>query len=161
QRFVDGKTESYPLPGFLHKFAARRILRDRDGGLWIGTYTDGLLHLHQGRTDQFSLSDGLSAEDIGALLEDGEGNIWATTNGGLDRFRDYSIPTFSVKQGMSATIVGSVLADRAGSVWLATYGGFNHWDKGQITIPETGSIKRDGKLRGRAPNSLFQDDRGR
>jgi signal transduction histidine kinase/ligand-binding sensor domain-containing protein len=161
QRFVDGKTEAYPLPGFSLNFQARRILRDRDGGLWIGTSTDGLLHVHQGRTDQFSLSDGLTAEDAGAFLEDREGNIWVTTNGGLDRFRDYSIPTFSVKHGLLATIVGSILAGKDGSVWLATYGGLNRWDRGQITVPETGSAKEDGKLNGRAPNSLFQDDRGR
>jgi len=161
QRFVDGKTEAYPLPGLSLKFRARRILRDRDGGLWIGTSTDGLLHLHNGRTEQFSLSDGISAEDIGVLFEDGEGNIWVTTNGGLDRFREYSIPTLSVKQGLLKTTVGSVLADRDGRVWLGTYGGLNQWNNGQITIPLTGSAKRDGKLNGQAPNSLFQDDRGR
>jgi signal transduction histidine kinase/ligand-binding sensor domain-containing protein len=161
QRFVDGKTEPYSLPDLALKFRARRILRDRDGGLWIGTYTDGLLHVHQGKTDQFSLSDGLSAEHVGALFEDREGNIWVTTGGSLDRFRDFAVPTFSVKQGLLKTVVGSVLADRDGSVWLSTYGGLNRWDNGKITIPRTGIAKRDGKINGQAPNSLFQDDRGR
>ena len=40
----------------------RRLLRDRDGGLWIGTEGRGLLHVHQGRTDQFTRTDGLSAD---------------------------------------------------------------------------------------------------
>ena len=160
-RFVDGKTETYSLPGISFQFRARRILRDRDGGLWIATSVNGILHVHQGRTDQFSLSDGLTAEDAGNIFEDREGNIWVVTNNGLDRFRDFAVPTFSVKQGMLNTIVGSVLADRDGSVWLATYGGLNQWNKGKIEIPATGSAKRDGKLDGQNPNSLFQDDSGR
>jgi signal transduction histidine kinase/ligand-binding sensor domain-containing protein len=160
-RFVDGKAEAYSLPGHLGKFPANRILRDRDGGLWIGTFSQGLVHVHQGRTDLFSRTDGFSGEGVSALFEDREGNIWVSTPEGLDRFRDFAVATLTVKQGLSKNIVGSVLADKDGSVWLATYGGLNRWNHGQITIPSTGSASRDGKLNGSDPSSLFQDDRGR
>ena len=53
RRFVDGKTEAYPLPGTVRQFRTDRLLRDRDGGLWIGTQDRGLLHVHQGRADVF------------------------------------------------------------------------------------------------------------
>src|SRR5262249_35520386 len=161
QRFVDGKIEPYRLPGLALKFRARRMLRDRDGGLWIATSGYGILHVHEGRTDRFSLSDGLTAEHVDTLFEDHEGDIWVITINGLDRFRDFAVPTFSVKQGLLDTIVGSVLADRDGSVWLATFGGLNRWNKGQGEIAATGSARRDGKLNGQNPNSLFQDDSGR
>jgi ligand-binding sensor domain-containing protein len=61
RRFVDGKTEAYPLPGGLPQGDAWRLLRDRNGGLWIGTAGGGLAHVHQGRTDVFASSDGLLA----------------------------------------------------------------------------------------------------
>src|SRR5262249_8950173 len=64
-------------------------------------------------------------------------------------------------QGLSNALVGSILAARDGSVWLSTYNGLNRWTNGQVTIPPTGSAKRDGKLSGRNPHSLFQDDSGR
>src|SRR5215813_6215888 len=64
-RFVDGKTEA--LSGVARGFYASRLLRDRDGGLWIGTYGRGLMHQHQGRTDLFTQSDGLSSESVDAL----------------------------------------------------------------------------------------------
>jgi len=156
-RFVDGKTEAYPLPGPVRQFKAYRLLRDRDGGLWIGTYGQGLVHVHQGRTDVFAPSDGFSGEDVFALFEDREGSIWAPTTGGLDRFRDFAVATSNMKQGLSDAIVGSVLAARDGSVWLSTIGGLDRWNHGQIAI----FGKRDGKLNGQAPNSLFQDGRGR
>jgi len=160
-RFVDGKTEPYFLPGFAMKFRANRILRDRDGGLWIGTFDGGLVHVHQGMTDAFAQSNSLTADDVYALFEDREGNIWVSTVDGLDRFRDFAVATLTVKQGLSNAAVGSVLAARDGSVWFATSGGLNRWNNGQITIPHTGSTKQDGKLNGLNPHSLFQDDRGR
>jgi PAS domain S-box-containing protein len=159
-RFVDGKTEAYSPPGISRQFMSR-TLRDRNGGLWIGTHESGLLHVHQGKTDVFSTSDGLSGEVILGILEDREGNIWVGTNGGLDRFRDSAAVTFNVKQGLSNAAVATALADKDGSVWLATIGGLNRWDHGQIMIPPTGTAKRDGKLNGNNPTSLFQDDRGR
>ena len=61
-RFVDGKTEPYSIPGRAGQIRGRRMLRDRDGSLWIGTFNEGIVHVHQGRTDVFGLSDGLSGE---------------------------------------------------------------------------------------------------
>ena len=160
RRLVGGKPEPYPLPGNVQHFVTRRLLRDRDGGLWVGTSDRGLVHVHQRQTDVFSLPDGLTGDDVLALFQDREGSVWAATLNGLDRFRDFAVTTLSVKQGLSSAAVGSVLADRDGSVWLGTYGGLNRWNNGKITIARTGSVKRDGKLNGLAPNSLFQDDRG-
>src|SRR6185369_14483096 len=56
-RFIDGKTEAYPLPRVKGPFRGFRILRDRDGGLWIATL-EGLLHVHDGRIDTSAESDG-------------------------------------------------------------------------------------------------------
>ncbi len=161
-RFKDGKTEPHPIPGFSGNVHARRILRDRDGGIWTANSPHGLVHIYQGRTDQFGASDGLSGDEVLNLLQDREGNIWVSTLEGLDRFRDFAVATLKVKQGLSNALVGSVLADAHGSVWLATYGGLNIWDHGHITIPPTGGPEPNGKLNGdNAAGSLFQDKQGR
>ena len=149
-RFVDGKTEPYALSGIEGHFSARRILRDRDGGLWIGTADRGVVHVHQGRANVFGPADGLSGENIYFLFEDREGNIWIATGNGLDRLRDFAVVTYFTKHG-----VGSVLATRYGSVWLSTNGGLNQWNNGRVTTFD------DGKLNGQKPNSLFQDQSGR
>src|SRR5262249_10800009 len=134
RRFMDGKTEvAYPYPVPATQLQAHKLLRDRQGGLWCGISGHGLLHVHQGRTDVFAPSDGLSGGDIQALFEDREGNIWVATTDGLDRFRDFAVVTFSLKQGLSGTRVVSVLADRDGSIWLSTNDGLNRWNNGQIT----------------------------
>jgi signal transduction histidine kinase/ligand-binding sensor domain-containing protein len=178
RRFIDGKVQAYPSRGGGRQFSTNCLLRDRNGGLWIGTLSHGLFHVHDGRTDVFAQSDGLSGDFILRLFEDREGNIWVATSSGLDRFREFTVPTVSVKQGLSSTNVLSVLASKDGSVWFATDDGLNRWNNGQITIYRTGSVQAasDEAKRTQGPavreisgsrlpddsiGSLFEDDRGR
>ncbi|HME10758.1 MAG TPA: two-component regulator propeller domain-containing protein, partial [Bryobacteraceae bacterium] len=156
RKLVDGKAELYPIPRVVRQFTPSCLLRDRNGGLWIGTADQGLLHVHEGRTDLFAKSDGLSGDAIQRLFEDREGTIWVGTLDGLDRFRDLAVSTISGKQGLSNAAVWSVLAARDGSVWFGTIDGLNRWKDGQITIYRKRSGLADDRV-----DSLFQDDRGR
>src|SRR6185436_1546679 len=130
QRFVDGKTEEYSLPGVTGKLNVIRMLRDRDGSLWIGTSTGGLWRVHNGRLDSFGASDGLTGDSIGTFFEDREGNFWVATLNGLDRFRDFAVATFTEKQGLADGRVLSVLAAKDGSLWLGSFTGLTRWNKG-------------------------------
>jgi ligand-binding sensor domain-containing protein/signal transduction histidine kinase len=171
RRFIDGKTEAHSLLGATGQFWAKRLFYDRDGSLWIGTFERGILHLHEGRTDVFAPSDGLTGEDVYTFFEDREGNIWVSTNNGLDRFRDSAVTTLPVNQGLSNLVVRSVLAAKDGSIWLSTRGGLDRWSDGQITQygrllelptePGAGGNRPEGRSKLPSANSLFQDDRGR
>ena len=168
QRFSDGKTEAYSLPGIKGEFSAKRLRRDRDGTLWIGTQDRGIVHVHQGRTDVFGLSEGLSGENVFALFEDREGNIWVATINGLDRFRDFAVANFGVNQGLSS-VVQTVLATRDGSVWIVTNSGLNRWNNGRMTAyrerhepTATGIHEIVGSgIPDRGLRSLFEDNQGR
>jgi signal transduction histidine kinase/ligand-binding sensor domain-containing protein len=72
---------------------------DRDGGLWIATYYDGLQHVAQpdergaasiaeasARVERFTVRDGLSSNATTQPFQDADGNIWFGTQSGLDRF---------------------------------------------------------------------------
>jgi signal transduction histidine kinase/ligand-binding sensor domain-containing protein len=170
RRLVTGKTElAYPFPPPLQQIQAHNVLRDHDGGLWIGTSGWGLLHLHGGRTDVFTQTDDLSGDVVHALFEDRERNVWVATSNGLDRFRDSAVATFSMKQGLSNDSVTSVLAAADGSIWIGTRAGLNRWNHGQVTIyRERSGPTRPGVREIVGPglpdlgvHALFQDDRGR
>jgi len=163
-QFANDKLESYPVPAAINSklllrdrdLDANRVLRDRDGGLWIGTVERGLIHLHGGRTDVFTKADGLSGDVVLSVLEDREGNVWVATTGGLDRFRELPVATISVKQGLSSDATQSVLAAADGSIWIGAHDRLARWQNGKTAV----FGKPDG-LPDDAPQSLFQDDHGR
>ncbi len=153
--YKGGKTTPWQIPG-APKFPITRMLRDRDGALWIGTHGQGLLHVRQGRTDVFSRADGLSADEVLSVFEDREGNIWVTTYAGLDRFREFPVAIVSARQGLSGDSIYSVLGARDASVWLATPHGLDRWRKGQVT-----TFKKSDGLPDDGAQSLSADDEGR
>ena len=161
-QIVGDRIQKYPIRGASNSNAlfpdrdvdSNKLLRDRDGGLWIGTHVHGLIHVHQGRTDTFRTGDGLSGEIICSLFEDHEGNVWVGTTRGLDRFRELPITSVAAKRGLSDT--NSLLAADDGSVWVATHDGLIRWKNDQITM----FGERDG-LPDDMVQSLFEDKRGR
>jgi len=171
QRFVNGRTEVYPVGMLARQFGVNSFLRDHDGNLWVGTF-EGLAHLHRGRADVFRQADGLSASMVHSVFEDREGNIWVATEGGLDRFRDFAVPTYSANQGFPGGLYGPVLAAKDGSLWFSTSDVLIRWKNSEITEYESrspaknvGAVPTDRKihdsgLRGQV-RGLYQDIRGR
>jgi ligand-binding sensor domain-containing protein len=111
----------------------RRLLHDRDGGLWVATLNRGLARVHGGRADLLDEGSGLSGNSVRDLFEDREGNIWVATLSGLDRFREFSIPTWTEKEGLFNPLVWSLVGGRDGSIWLGTPLGLGRWRNGQKT----------------------------
>jgi signal transduction histidine kinase/ligand-binding sensor domain-containing protein len=139
-----------------HDIDSNKLLRDRDGGIWIGTDQRGLLHVHDGRADVFTTADGLSGNIIAGIFEDREGDIWVSTSGGLDRFRSLPVTTVSSKEGLSSDNTNSVVVATDGSIWIATRDGLTRLQNGRSTIFR----KADG-LPDDMVESLYQDDQGR
>ena len=135
---------------------SNKLLRDRNGALWIGTEQRGLVHVQRGRADTFAKSDGLSGDIICSLFEDREGNIWVSTSAGLDRFRELPVRSYSRKEGLPSDKIASVVAATDGSLWLAAPVGLTRWKDGQTTIFRTTSGLPDDSTQ-----SLFEDSRGR
>src|SRR5262249_52684693 len=77
---------------------------------------------------------GLSADFVNRIFEDREGSIWIGTADGLDRFREYPIPTISRNQGLSNSPTGPVQATPDGSIWIGTAKGLNRWADGNLTF---------------------------
>ncbi len=160
RRLVDGRVEPYPSSGSPYSWHVIRMFRDHDGGLWLGTSEQGLVHIpERGKTDVFSHTDGLSGDYVTRFLEDREGSIWVATYDGIDRFREYAVPSISTKQGLSSAVALSVLASKDGSVWIGTTGGLNHWKNGQISLFD--STHSGANWNREAIQSLFEDSRGR
>ena len=65
----------------------RALLADRDGGLWIGTNGEGLIHIQDGPVHTFTTADGLRSNVVMAALTTRSGKLWVATNcGGIAWF---------------------------------------------------------------------------
>ncbi len=137
---------------------SNKLLRDRDGSVWIGTDGRGLLHVQDGQTDAFTRADGLSGNIACSLFEDREGNIWFGSEKGVDRFRKLPVTTLSMHQGVPHEGTRSVLATRDGSVWVGTNDGLARWRRGDAR-PVV--YKEADGLPARFVQSLYEDSAGR
>ncbi|MGO9318844.1 MAG: diguanylate cyclase [Terracidiphilus sp.] len=118
-----------PMPVSVDKLAV-----DSTGAIWIGTGSDGLLRLRDGRLEKYGAAEGLSDVVILALFADSEGNLWAGTNaGGLNRLRTRRISMLGAPEGLSGRDALAVFEARDASLWIAVPGhGVNHVKDGII-----------------------------
>ena len=163
KRPAGGQLLPYPLrsatgagaPLSDHDIKSNKLLRDRDGGLWIGTEGHGLLHVREGQADAFTRADGLSGNIACSLFEDREGNIWYGSDKGVDRFRKLPIVSLSKAQGLPHEATRSVLSTRDGSVWVATDEGLARWQDGGVAVYKEAQGLPDARVQ-----SLYEDHDG-
>src|SRR5262245_57308116 len=90
------------------------MLEDRQGKLWIGTWT-GLKALDRstGTFTLFTSKDGLPNTPILGIFEDREGYLWLATDSGLIRFHSQTKDhrTYTESDGLSATFLSPYLAE--------------------------------------------------
>jgi signal transduction histidine kinase/ligand-binding sensor domain-containing protein len=157
QYYANGKWRSYDVPGFKgDAVRSHTLFIDRDKTLWVGTDSQGLYHIHDGFADHYGVADGLSGNTIEDLFEDSEGNLWVTTDKGLDLFRDITVATFSSSEQLSGAAHTSILALKDGSVWVGSSGALDVIRGGQVA-----EIKANHGLPGQDVDSMFEDHTGR
>ena len=135
--FIAGdEVQHWPLTG------VSSILEDRDGTLWIGSFSDGLMKLdreHQRVTryrHDFANPDSLPEDRITTLFEDREGNIWAAFGATEPAYFTRRRPPFAKLPADSANpanlgekLVNVLYEDSAGSLWIGTTGGLARRDR--------------------------------
>jgi signal transduction histidine kinase/ligand-binding sensor domain-containing protein len=115
RRFADGaiSAEIATLPD---EAVPRVMLEDRSGALWIGTASNGLFRMENGRVESVPTSH----SELDCLLEDREGNLWAgTVGGGLNQVRTQVMTLIDRQAGIPSESARSVCEDATGGIWVA------------------------------------------
>lgn len=104
----------------------------RDGGLWIGTYDRGALHLPpDGGTEAIRFiddRDGLPTRHVRALYEAADGSLWIGTTGGLvRRWPDGRVEPIEDAPGHFGAFVRSLSPAREGGLWIGMADGLMRW----------------------------------
>jgi PAS domain S-box-containing protein len=158
EQLVNGSWKTFFTPtldGSRLRVSSLRL--DRHNALWIATYETGIYRVHDGNVDHFASTDGLSSDTVESFFEDREGNLWVTTAGGIDCFRNIPVVSFSVHEGLGAgDAVGSIFAAGDGTVWIGNHGQLD-FVRGNVVS----SIGPKNGLSGDRITSLFEDHAGR
>jgi signal transduction histidine kinase/ligand-binding sensor domain-containing protein len=121
--YSNGNFLSYVVPGFDGATVrAIALFVDRQQTLWVGTEAQGLYHIHDGHADHYGAAQGLTGDEVHSIYEDKEGNVWVTTDRGVDLFRDIPIVSFSSTEGLSGSDLRAVIARNNNSVWVGLRG---------------------------------------
>ncbi len=102
--------------------SCRILFADRDGGLWIGTNGDGLIHIQDRAVHMFTTDDGLRSNVVMAVLTTRSGKLWVAANCGgiawLDGERFHPLPD----KDHRADCAYSLAEDDNGDLLVGTFG---------------------------------------
>ena len=118
------------------------VFQSASGTIWVGTFGGGLNRVYyDSKTDHYTFKrytekDGLSNNVIKAILEDNQGNLWLSTNKGLNKF-DPSTETFQaydVNDGLQSNEFGELAAFKSadGLMYFGGVNGFNYFNPEDI-----------------------------
>ncbi len=143
------QTDSIPQPQYVQASLSGGVARvivvqrvsalfqDRTGLLWAGSM-QGLWQNDGHVWKLFNASDGLSSDDVRAVIDDNDGNIWiGTADGGLDRLRDGKFVAFHKSDGLPSEHISSLYLDGQGVLWVGTSGGLGRLQGGKWTAYTT------------------------
>jgi ligand-binding sensor domain-containing protein/signal transduction histidine kinase len=99
------------------------IHQDRAGRLWAGTQ-GGLARWDDRDWKVFTTRDGLSADEVQAIADDRDDNLWiGTKGGGLNRLQDGKFTSYHKADGLPSEDISSLFVDGQGVLWIGTSGG--------------------------------------
>jgi ligand-binding sensor domain-containing protein/class 3 adenylate cyclase len=107
------------------------LLQTEPGVMWLGTYGEGLkrLDLITRETKNYTEREGLSNNVVYGLLEDSDGNIWASTNKGISKFntKTRKFTNYNVKDGLQSNEFNTNAYYKS-SKGLLYFGGINGYN---------------------------------
>lgn len=114
----------------------RCIFQDREGHLWFGTTTDGVVRYDGSSLDYFNAHNGFGSDWVNAIVEDASGHLWFATRDGVVRFDPPTalgsgsnpFTRYTTSDGLASDRVWCLLLDSQGSLWAGTYEGVSRFD---------------------------------
>jgi ligand-binding sensor domain-containing protein/signal transduction histidine kinase len=122
------------------RFQALTMARDRDGNIWVGTDSHGLLRFNSHGLASLQENDGVLNGAVTALFEGREGNLWIGGANGIERLRDSAFITYSNPEGLPADGSNPLYVDAEQRLWFPPLDGGLWWVRGA----ERGRIRSDG-----------------
>ena len=146
-------------------------LMDKQGNMWFTTLKEGVFKYDGVSFTNYTVEDGLCANQVWTILEDKNGLLWFGTENGLcsfdgKRFNNIALPKpdkSSVQFPWKIHGIISMIQDKQGIFWIGTTGnGAFRYDGKEFTsfLKNEGRIHPDNGLYNNCINSILEDTLG-
>lgn len=133
----------------------RSIMEDREGYLWVGLATMGIIKVKDGQI-VYKNRDGLFKDNgSNAIYQDHNGVIWFGTNNGLIKLKDSVFTLYTTEQGLPGNYISTIYEDRNHNLWIGTQFG--------LSVMHGESFRNYGKnegLSGFLVRTIYEDSEG-
>ncbi len=155
-RLANDLKEHYPLSFNSDKHTTRNnstlgnnnintIIEDREGRIWVGTSTSGILQYNKSTHSYIHYKNILNiiGNTVYDIILDSSGAMWLTTNHGLVRLvidgTEANIQNFTYEDGLQGNIFnrGAIATDSRGHIYIGGMYGFNRFNPGSFKINTT------------------------
>lgn|GEM_PF-3051748 len=79
-----------------------------------------LLHAQEPSYNNYTTDDGLAHNEVYEILQDQQGNMWFTSDGGLNKFDGTDFTIYNNKNGLANNITIEIFEDAQGRIWTTT-----------------------------------------
>jgi len=131
------------------------LVADRQGTLWAGTRSGGVLHIVGSEFRTVAWEPGRQEQQVRVLAFDANGDLWVgTRDRGVVRLHDgVFAAALTTRDGLPSDDVRALFAGRDGAMWIGTFHGLVRWADGRLT-------RAPAPLDSVAVHSVAEDDGG-
>jgi signal transduction histidine kinase/streptogramin lyase len=109
----------------------RCLYEDREGTLWVGAGSGGIVALRPSKVECVNPPDGFQGRVALSVTSAHDGAVWIGSEGaGLYRLLDSQWKRYGESSGLSNQYVWCVSEDARGRMWAGTWGGGIFWQQG-------------------------------
>ncbi len=98
------------------------IFQDFEGNMWFGTFGAGLIEKPLEKFTYYNSADGLTKNNVNAVVIDGKGKVWVGNENGLSSFdpSTKSSKVFGSGSGFINDGINALMLDETGYLWIGT-----------------------------------------
>jgi ligand-binding sensor domain-containing protein len=122
------------------------ICESYDGAMWFGT-REGVNRFKDGYWKTYTVTDGLSDNNVQSICESSDGALWFGTASGASMYISAIWKIFTEDDGLTFNMVYSISVSSDQSLWFGTWFGVSHFKDGNWTTYTTAN--------GLANNSIY------
>ncbi|RYD71776.1 MAG: hypothetical protein EOP53_23080, partial [Sphingobacteriales bacterium] len=95
----------------------------------------------------YSVNDGLIQSQVSGIVQDKQGHLWVSSEGGVSRFDGKKFTQFTTAEGLISNNVYSMACDARGRMWFGTDKGICIFDAVKFTTLKLGSQRKDNVIK--------------